>query len=141
MRATSSAARADWRSRARQYFTVNDATVHSLGEMGRLPPKLDVAGRKLTRAWFEKLLWGEGGGVRSYMTARMPRFGEANASADHTAAGRRRAVGEAGEDRHERTREASSRRAGSRAHGRRQGWARLRLVPRAEGPQGAGRGR
>ena len=63
-----------------QYFTVNDATVHSMGELGRLPPKLDVAGRKLTRAWFEKLLWGEGGGVRSYMTARMPKFGEANAA-------------------------------------------------------------
>lgn len=64
-----------------QYLTVNNTTVHSLGELGRLPPKLDVAGRKLTRAWFEKLLWGEGGGVRGYMTARMPKFGEANAAA------------------------------------------------------------
>lgn len=63
-----------------QYFTVLDPTAHSLGELGRLPPKLDIVGRKLTRAWFEKLLWGEGGGVRSYMTARMPRFGEANAA-------------------------------------------------------------
>ncbi len=63
-----------------QYFTVNDPTVHSMGELGRLPPKLDVAGRKLARESFDKLLWGEGGGVRSYMTARMPRFGEANAA-------------------------------------------------------------
>jgi cytochrome c1 len=63
-----------------QYFTVLDPTAHSLGELGRLPPKLDMVGRKLTRAWFEKLLWGEGGGVRPYMTARMPRFGEANAA-------------------------------------------------------------
>ncbi len=63
-----------------QYFTVNDATVHSLGELGRLPPKLDAAGRKLTQAWFEKLLWGEDGGVRPYMTGRMPRFGEENAA-------------------------------------------------------------
>ncbi|HEY2572585.1 MAG TPA: cytochrome c, partial [Verrucomicrobiaceae bacterium] len=63
-----------------QYFTVNDPTVHSMGEIGRLPPKLDVAGRKLTTGWLEKLLWGGGGGVRSYMTARMPKFGEGNAA-------------------------------------------------------------
>jgi mono/diheme cytochrome c family protein len=61
-----------------QYLTVNNPTVHSLGELGRLPPKLDVAGRKLTQGWMEKLLWGEGGGVRDYMTARMPRFGKDN---------------------------------------------------------------
>jgi hypothetical protein len=30
----------------------------------------------LTPAWLEKLLWGQGGGVRPYMTARMPKFGE-----------------------------------------------------------------
>lgn len=63
-----------------QYFTVLDPTAHSLGELGRLPPKLDVVGRKLTRAWFEKLLWGQGGGVRPYMTARMPKFGQVNAA-------------------------------------------------------------
>ncbi|TLD69369.1 c-type cytochrome [Phragmitibacter flavus] len=62
-----------------QYFTVNNPTAHSLGEIGLLPPKLNHAGRKLTRAWLEKLLWGENGGVRPYMTARMPRFGKENA--------------------------------------------------------------
>lgn len=62
------------------YFTVKDATAHSLGELGRLPPKLDAVGRKLTQGWMEKLLWGQGGGVRPYMTARMPRFGRDNAA-------------------------------------------------------------
>ncbi|MEZ0277214.1 MAG: c-type cytochrome [Roseimicrobium sp.] len=62
-----------------QYLTVYEASAHSLGEIGRLPPKLDNAGRKLTKEWFEKLLWGSGGGVRSYMTVRMPRFGKENA--------------------------------------------------------------
>jgi len=47
----------------------------SLGEPGYLPPKLDPAGRKLTPAWLAKLLWGEGGGVRPYLTVRMPKFG------------------------------------------------------------------
>jgi mono/diheme cytochrome c family protein len=48
--------------------------------MGYLPPKLDSAGRKLTTRWLEKILWGEGGDVRPYLTLRMPRFGEANAA-------------------------------------------------------------
>jgi len=61
-----------------QYLTVYEAAAHSMGEIGRLPPKLDNVGRKLTRAWFEKLLWGSGGGVRGYMTTRMPRFGKEN---------------------------------------------------------------
>lgn len=63
-----------------QYFTVHEAAAHSLGELGMLPPKLDAAGRKLTRAWMERLLWGKGGGVRPYMTARMPAFGKENAA-------------------------------------------------------------
>lgn len=63
-----------------QYFTVYEAVAHSLGEIGRLPPKLDVVGRKLTTAWMEKLLWGDHGGVRGYMTARMPRFGKENSA-------------------------------------------------------------
>ena len=61
-----------------QYFTTLDPTAHSLGELGRMPPKLDNAGRKITRAWLERLFWGEGGGVRPYMTARMPHFGQEN---------------------------------------------------------------
>ena len=64
-----------------QYFTVIEPSAHSLGEIGRLPPKLDAAGRKLTQGWMEKLLWGQDGGVRTYMTARMPRFGKANSAA------------------------------------------------------------
>ena len=64
-----------------QYLTVIEPLAHSLGEIGRLPPKLDAAGRKLTQAWMEKLLWGENGGVRAYMTARMPRFGKGNSAA------------------------------------------------------------
>lgn len=58
-----------------QYFTSNDGSAESLGELAHLPPNLDAAGRKLTRGWLEKILFGEGGGVRPYMDARMPDFG------------------------------------------------------------------
>lgn len=58
-----------------KFFTAADAAAESLGDMGHLPPKLDQAGRKLTPAWLERLLWGQGGGVRPYMTGRMPRYG------------------------------------------------------------------
>lgn len=57
------------------YFGVNDPTAESLGELAHLPPSLDKAGRKLTRGWFEKILWGIGGSVRPYMDTRMPNFG------------------------------------------------------------------
>lgn len=57
------------------FFTVNDAGAESLGELAHLPPSLDNAGRKLTRGWFEKVLWGTGGSVRPYMDLRMPGFG------------------------------------------------------------------
>ena len=50
-----------------------------MGEIGQLPPKLDMAGRKLTPEWLAKVLWGEGGGVRPYLPARMPKFGVAAA--------------------------------------------------------------
>ncbi len=63
-----------------QYLTVYEPSAHSLGEIGRLPPKLDVAGRKLTKSWMQKLLWGKDGAVRPYMTTRMPRFGKDNAA-------------------------------------------------------------
>lgn len=72
----------EWRGRGgaeparAKHFIVQDSGAESLGEMGHLPPKLDHAGRKLTPAWLAKLLWGEGGGVRPYMSARMPRYGE-----------------------------------------------------------------
>jgi hypothetical protein len=34
-------------------------------------------GRKLTRQWLEKILWGKGGSVRPYIDTRMPNFGQA----------------------------------------------------------------
>jgi len=60
-----------------QYFTSNDATAESLGELAHMPPNLDNTGRKLTRGWLEKILFGEGGSVRPYMNIRMPNFGKA----------------------------------------------------------------
>lgn len=60
-----------------QYFGVNDSTAESLGQLAHLPPMLDKVGRKLTRGWFEKILWGVGGSVRPYMDTRMPNFGRA----------------------------------------------------------------
>lgn len=59
-----------------QYFTYNDPGAGSLGEFGHLPPRLDGVGRKLTRGWLEKVLFGEGGSVRAYLNTRMPNFGE-----------------------------------------------------------------
>lgn len=58
-----------------QYFGVNDPGAESLGHLANLPPTLDKAGRKLTRGWFEKILWGTGGSVRPYMDTHMPSFG------------------------------------------------------------------
>lgn len=61
-----------------QYFASNDPGGESLGDLGHLPPSLDRVGRKLTRGWFERVLWGDGGAVRPYLSARMPSFGRAN---------------------------------------------------------------
>jgi hypothetical protein len=58
-----------------QFFGVNDSTAESLGQLAHLPPTLDKVGRKLTRGWFEKILWGQDGSVRPYMDTRMPNFG------------------------------------------------------------------
>lgn len=77
----------EWRGRGgvapgrAAHFTATEGATESLGELARLPPNLDAAGRKLTPAWLEKLLAGAGGGVRPYMSARMPRFGAAAADA------------------------------------------------------------
>ena len=60
-----------------QYFTSNDGSAESLGELAHMPPHLDHTGRKLTRGWLEKILYGEGGSVRPYMNTRMPNFGQA----------------------------------------------------------------
>ncbi|MES2737192.1 MAG: hypothetical protein V4672_12785 [Verrucomicrobiota bacterium] len=61
-----------------QYFGSNDGSAESLGELAHLPPNLDNVGRKLTKAWLGKVLWGEGGSVRPYMDTRMPNFGRAH---------------------------------------------------------------
>lgn len=61
-----------------QYFASTDPGGESLGDLGHLPPSLDRVGRKLTRTWFEKILWDDGGSVRPYLAARMPNFGRAN---------------------------------------------------------------
>ncbi len=58
-----------------QYFGLNDSGAESLGQLGNLPPNLDKVGRKLTRGWFEKVLWGKDGSVRPYMDTHMPSFG------------------------------------------------------------------
>lgn len=60
-----------------QYFGSNDGSAESLGELAHLPPNLDNVGRKLTRGWLQKVLYGEGGSVRPYMDTRMPHFGQA----------------------------------------------------------------
>jgi len=58
-----------------EFFVSTDSDAHSLGDFGHLPPALEHTGRKLTREWWEKVLWGEGGGVRPYLATRMPKFG------------------------------------------------------------------
>lgn len=60
-----------------QYFTSNDGSAESLGELAHLPPNLDNTGRKLTTFWLKKILYGQGGSVRPYMDTRMPNFGRA----------------------------------------------------------------
>jgi cytochrome c1 len=60
-----------------QYFGSNDGSAESLGELAHLPPNLDHVGRKLTRGWLQKVLYGNGGSVRPYMDTRMPNFGQA----------------------------------------------------------------
>lgn len=46
-----------------------------LGDEGRLPPPLDRAGRKLTSAWFAKVLQGSGD-IRPHMLVRMPKYSQ-----------------------------------------------------------------
>lgn len=56
------------------YFGANDVGALSLGRWGNIPPPLDHVGRKLTPGWLEKVVTGHGGGVRPYVSTRMPRF-------------------------------------------------------------------
>ena len=61
-----------------QYFMTADAGAESLGDFGRFPPTLDRVGWKLTTAWLKRILYGNEGSVRPYLSVRMPNFGEAN---------------------------------------------------------------
>lgn len=47
-----------------------------LGDTARVPPDLDGVGARLRRPWLERMV-AEGGGVRTALRTRMPRFGEA----------------------------------------------------------------
>ena len=60
------------------FFGVREIGAMSLGRWGNLAPPLDKVGRRLTSAWFEKMLWGEGGEVRPYVATRMPQFRKAD---------------------------------------------------------------
>jgi mono/diheme cytochrome c family protein len=46
-----------------------------IGDEGRMPPSLDHVGRKLSKAWIQKILEGNGD-VRPHFRARMPVFAE-----------------------------------------------------------------
>lgn len=56
------------------YFTGRE---ESLGEQGRIPPTLTGVGAKLKAEWLREVL-ANGGGVRTAMNTRMPKFGAAN---------------------------------------------------------------
>ena len=64
-----------------QYFMTANSGAESLGDFGRFPPNLDRAGWKLTTAWLQRVLYGESGSVRPYLSVRMPAFGKANTEA------------------------------------------------------------
>ena len=49
----------------------------NLGDDGRIPPPLTLAGAKLQSAWMKKVLF-DGESVRPYMFTRMPQYGEPN---------------------------------------------------------------
>lgn len=49
----------------------------NLGDDGRIPPPLTLMGAKLQSAWLKKVLF-DGESVRSYMSTRMPQYGEDN---------------------------------------------------------------
>ncbi len=55
------------------FFTSN---ADDVGDEGRLPPKLDGAGDKLSHGWIHRVLT-EGATVRPYLNTRMPQFGAA----------------------------------------------------------------
>ncbi len=57
-----------------EYF---QTTEKELGDDGRIPPPLTHVGAKLQKVALKKVLF-DGDGVRSYMSTRMPQFGEPN---------------------------------------------------------------
>ncbi len=66
----------------RSYFGQNYSGDH-LGNEGQLPPTLTGIGSKLQRDWLARVIAEGshgGGGVRPYMQAKMPAFGEATAA-------------------------------------------------------------
>ena len=52
-------------------------TVKEMGDEGRIPPRLDGVGGKLTGSWMKQLL-NEGSKDRAYMLTKMPRFSANN---------------------------------------------------------------
>lgn len=56
------------------HFTTDEP---NLGDHGRIPPTLDLAGAKFKTLWLQKVLF-DAEVVRPYMHTRMPQFGEAN---------------------------------------------------------------
>ncbi len=55
-------------------------SIPEMGDEGRIPPSLDGAGDKLNEDWLKKIL-NEGAKDRPYMATRMPKFGNAPATA------------------------------------------------------------
>lgn len=58
-----------------EYFTGRE---ESLGEQGRIPPKLSGVGAKLKSVWLREVI-AHGASVRTTLNTRMPKFGVANA--------------------------------------------------------------
>ena len=58
----------------RPLFTATEQMAESYGDFGTIPPKLDHAGRKLTRTWLRKILLEGHGEVRPYLATRMPHY-------------------------------------------------------------------
>lgn len=58
-----------------RHFAITEGV--DLGDEGRVPPELDLAGWKLKDSWLRQVL-AEGTKVREHMLTRMPRFGMAN---------------------------------------------------------------
>jgi mono/diheme cytochrome c family protein len=58
----------------RKYFQVTEQMAESYGDFGRISPKLDHLGRKLTHQWLRRILAEGHGEVRPYLATRMPHY-------------------------------------------------------------------